>query len=85
MQQAIIYNHHHWTSMGTVECTMQQYISAPYMLSLQALTEVANLASCIIVASCIGTRAGPDLVDCGGGSSCLLLLHPSLTCTDPGP
>ena len=40
-------NHHHWTSMVTVECTMQQYICAPYMFSSQALTEVA-----LVVASC---------------------------------
>ena len=49
------------------------------------LQKLLIMVSCIIVASCIGTHAGPDLVDCGGGSSCLLLLHPSLTCTDPGP
>ena len=31
-----------------------------------------------------GARAGPGLVDCGGGCSCLLLLHPSPTlfCAD---
>ena len=32
-----------------------------------------------------GAHAGSGLVDCGGGSSCLLLLHPSSTCADAGP
>ena len=27
----------------------------------------------------------PDLVSDGGGGSCMLLLHPTKTCTDAGP
>ena len=59
---------------------MQQYISAPYMFSLQALTEVANFG----ITHYNGFHAGPGLVDCGGGCSCLLLPHSSPTCTDAG-
>ena len=40
----------------------------PYIFSLQAFTEVANCS----IMHYNGARAGPNL-DCGGGSSCLLL------------
>ena len=55
---------------------MQQYISAPYMFSSQALTEVANCG----IMHHNGAHAGPDKVNCGGSCSHLLLLHPSPTC-----
>ena len=49
-----------------------QYISAPYMFPLQSCTNVGIMHH-------NSAHADPGRVDCGGGSSCLLLLHPSST------
>ena len=52
---------------------MQEYISAHYMFSSQAFTEVANCG----IMHYNSPRAGPGLVNCGGSCSRLFLLHPS--------
>ena len=56
---------------------MQEYISAPYMFSSRPYKSCTNYG----IMNYNTAHAGPDLGDCGGGCSCLLLLHPSLQLT----
>ena len=51
--------------------------TSPYMFSSQSCTNCG-------IMHYNGARAGPDLVNCGCGSSRLLLLHSSSTSTDAG-
>ena len=45
-----------------------------------------NLRQVVLITACNdhsnGTRAEPDLVSCGGGCSCMLLVQPSATCSN---